>query len=129
MQSARPTLYELLCVQPKATLSEIRVAYLAAVKNTHPDKELRAKNTSLFVAQQQAWETLRDGTSRAAYDAELAITSVLLDSSRILEDVAADELVDGSFLCRCGGKAQQDATAGLPQVIFCDGCSLRFRLV
>ena len=128
MAEARaPNFYELLNVSPGASLDEIRIAYHAAVLSSHPDRA--GDDPALFVAQQQAWETLRDESSRRTYDDSLAMQTAMLQVSRILEEVSLDETSGVMFVCRCGGHAQIDQAAGLPQVVSCDGCSLQYRIV
>ena len=120
-------LYELLHVSPRASLDEIRVAYHSAILSSHPDKD--GHDPALFVAQQQAWETLRDESSRRAYDDSLAVQATRQLGSRILEDVSQDEIDGEMFICRCGSHLPIDQAAGLPQVISCDGCSLQYRII
>lgn len=118
--------YEVLGVLPTATPDEIRKAYHAAVRDSHPDKD--GLDGAQFIAQRRAWETLRDETLRHEYDVTLALKKAAAEGSRILEDVSVSEAGDG-LACRCGGVASVDSAAGLPQIIACDGCSLEYRVV
>ena len=62
------TLYDVLSVSPSATQEEIRTAYHAAVRRTHPDKGGAVAD---FRRVQDAWAALGDPVSRAAYDRSL----------------------------------------------------------
>ena len=68
------THYDVLGVPPTADAAAIRKAYLRASLRLHPDKnpgrEEEAK--AEFVQIGRAYETLRDPSTRAAYDAEVA---------------------------------------------------------
>ena len=120
------TLYDLLNVSPNATYDEIRASYHAAVRCSHPDKD--GRDSTLFLAQQQAWETLRDDSLRSKYDITLTACIKVNRGTRILEEVLLDETDGTAMLCRCGGYAPIDISMGFPQVIACDWCSLQYRI-
>ncbi len=72
-----PTLYEVLGVPSGATRDEIRVAYVAQARASHPDRHAgedtaaRAAATDRMQAVNDAWRVLRDPEARAAYDRSL----------------------------------------------------------
>jgi len=61
-------LYELLGVAPEAHFEEIKSAYRAMVRRTHPDSNGGNGHTELFKRVRQAYETLSDPQARSAYD-------------------------------------------------------------
>ena len=67
----QPTHYELLNVSNTATSIEIRKAYHMRAKEIHPDKSLDENTTHLFQELGNAYTTLKNPVSRAAYDATL----------------------------------------------------------
>jgi len=60
--------YDLLGVEPTASLAEIRAAYRANLGKYHPDVNSAPNATRLTALLNEAWETLRDPQRRAAYD-------------------------------------------------------------
>jgi curved DNA-binding protein CbpA len=67
--------YDVLGITRQSTTSEIKAAYYHMAKKFHPDRhrqgddsELRVKLDSLFATITQAYDTLREPPSRAAYD-------------------------------------------------------------
>lgn len=65
MTASTPDYYELLGVPVTATDAQIRAAYRALVKTTHPDA---GGNAALFRMVTQAYDTLSDSTLRQQYD-------------------------------------------------------------
>jgi Ca-activated chloride channel family protein len=63
--------YSILGVPRNATGDQLRRAYREAAQKLHPDKNVAPGETELFLEVSQAYETLIDPESRAAYDAEL----------------------------------------------------------
>lgn len=63
--------YTLLGVSRDATPEEIRRAYLRAAQRLHPDRNVAAGETEMFLDVQRAYETLSNPRSRAEYDATL----------------------------------------------------------
>lgn len=63
--------YALLGVPRNATPEQLRRAYREAAHQLHPDKNVAPGETELFLQVSQAYETLIDPESRAAYNEEL----------------------------------------------------------
>ena len=67
-----PNHYATLGVRPTASLDEIRSAYRAAVRRTHPDVADAKSTTAHDMARiTEAWSILGDPVRRATYDAQL----------------------------------------------------------
>jgi Ca-activated chloride channel family protein len=66
-----PDYYGALGVSRDATLEEIRRAYHLAARQYHPDVNVEAGETQLFLDVQQAYEVLSNPKKRSAYDATL----------------------------------------------------------
>jgi Ca-activated chloride channel family protein len=64
--------YSILGVPRNATPEQLRRAYREAAQKLHPDKNVAPGETELFLEVSQAYETLIDSESRAAYDVQLA---------------------------------------------------------
>ncbi len=62
------TLYDSLGLPRDATPDEIRHAYRQLVLRLHPDKNVKAGETELFIDIQQAYERLTDPKNKAEYD-------------------------------------------------------------
>jgi len=71
MSTSRPDYYSVLGVLRDATLEEIKRAYLEAAQRLHPDKNVAAGETELFLDVQQAYEVLSNPARRSQYDATL----------------------------------------------------------
>jgi curved DNA-binding protein CbpA len=71
MRRAEPTHYERLGVARSASATEIRTAYRALARRTHPDVNGSGVDASM-AAVNEAWRVLGDPFRRAAYDASLA---------------------------------------------------------
>lgn len=69
MTSIAASHYDVLGVDASSSLEQLRHAYRAAAKASHPD---RGGSPEAFARVQQAWEQLRDPQRRAAYDRDLA---------------------------------------------------------
>lgn len=63
--------YAVLGVFRDATQEEIKRAYLEAAQRLHPDKNVAAGETELFLEAQQAYEVLSNPKRRSQYDATL----------------------------------------------------------
>lgn len=71
MSSSKPDLYSVLGVLRDATQEEIKRAYLDAAQRLHPDKNVAAGETELFLEIQQAYEVLSNSKRRSQYDSTL----------------------------------------------------------
>lgn len=71
MSASKPDLYSVLGVLRDATQEEIKRAYLGAAQRLHPDKNVAAGETELFLEIQQAYEVLSNSKRRSQYDSTL----------------------------------------------------------
>src|SRR3990172_5428 len=72
MPSRKPDYYEILGVFRDAPQEDIKRAYLDAAQRLHPDKNVAAGETELFLETQQAYEVLSNPKRRNLYDATVA---------------------------------------------------------
>lgn len=63
--------YEILGLDESATPEEVKRAYRRLARSAHPDVNPQAETAALFRQVQGAYETLRDPTARAQYDAKV----------------------------------------------------------
>ena len=86
------TLYDILQCPPTATRPELKRAYIALAKETHPDALLQAGVQTneivpdKFVEISQAWKILGDSTSRRRYDREIRAKGVSTAAGSIFEN-------------------------------------------
>ena len=91
-ETTSATLYDILNCQPSATRSELKRAYIALAKETHPDALLQAgmQNDEIipdkFVEISQAWKILGDSTMRRRYDRELRAKGVSSKAGSLFEN-------------------------------------------
>ena len=134
-------LYAVLGVAPSSTLAEIRAAYHAAARATHPDSAPAPSAPARFHAVQRAWGALQSAELRAAYDAArarcAAVRAAAAAAAPVREDVRCDALqppAGGGGLqhpCRCGAAfaLSDEDVAARAELVQCGGCSLFIRVV
>jgi Ca-activated chloride channel homolog len=71
MSSRKQDYYSILGVSRDASQEEIKRAYLESAQRLHPDRNVAAGETELFLGVQQAYETLSNPKRRSQYDATL----------------------------------------------------------
>jgi Ca-activated chloride channel family protein len=71
MSVSQPDHYSVLGVLRDATQEEIKRAYVEAAQRLHPDKNVAAGETELFLGIQQAYEVLSNPKRRSQYDLTL----------------------------------------------------------
>ena len=76
--------YQLLGLDPDATVDEIKKSYRALAKQYHPDKNIGDNTTELFQRLNSAYHTLTNPVSRREYDVSLGISRV--DEEQILDN-------------------------------------------
>lgn len=67
------TYYELLGVPPSASPNEVRAAYRRAIRRYHPDVNRAPDAVRVTTMLNEAWSTLANPASRAAYDRRIGI--------------------------------------------------------
>lgn len=72
-QRSETNLYQRLGVSQYASANEIKKAYRDAARRLHPDVNVQAGATEIFLDVKEAYEILSDPESRAAYDNDLQI--------------------------------------------------------
>ncbi len=70
------THYDILCISPKCTLNEIKIAYHQLIRKLHPDKCIELTSEQIQYAKRinKAYEILRNPQNRNEYDNSLKIT-------------------------------------------------------
>lgn len=88
--------YELLGVEPSATLAEIKKAYKERLLNSHPDKTQRTTSDNIVVELKTAYSVLCNDEARREYDDEVQRRfqkSGLISSGEGLDVVTLDDFV------------------------------------
>ncbi|KAK1551094.1 hypothetical protein Q3G72_030177 [Acer saccharum] len=70
------SLYEVMRVDPTASMTEIKTAYRSLAKVYHPDLSVASSNGRDFIEIHNAYETLSDLAARAVYDLSLEFRHV-----------------------------------------------------
>eukprot|EP00898_Chlorokybus_atmophyticus_P000729 jgi/Chlat1/1657/Chrsp127S01901 len=135
--------YELLAVSPRATVAQLRKAYLAAALSSHPDqsKDNTNSKTERFHQIQEAWEVLRDARKRAEYDSRLQFAQGRLEAIPVNEEIDLSAMATATnhegqseytYPCRCGGEyilLEGDVPdVAAAAVLQCESCSLYIRV-
>ena len=131
--------YEALGAQPGDSTDDIRAAFLARMRQLHPDK-LGERHESAgaradFEAARAAWEVLGDAGRRAAYDAQRSLEASRSQYAQVHVKLTLDHMelsaneLELSYPCRCGDEFRipLDAvpeTPGDKLLIPCASCSL-----
>lgn len=63
--------YDVLGIEPSATLTEIKTAYKAMAKRYHPDHNKNTNASSQFTAVKKAYDILKNEGKKAEYDANI----------------------------------------------------------
>ncbi len=71
MSEKQPDYYAILGIARNASQDEIKRAYFEAAQRLHPDKNVAAGDTEIFLGVQQAYEMLSNPARRKKYDASL----------------------------------------------------------
>ena len=110
--------YRILGLARSTDVGEIKRAYYALAKRFHPDRFQRDADAALmpqieasFMKITQAYETLRDPKTRAAYELKLGAQIVAPDSSQV-SPASASRSASNSNLSR-EGRAAESFTQGL----------------
>ncbi len=80
--ATKPDFYTLLGLSRNASSQEVHKAYLEAARRLHPDRNLSAGETEMFLETQAAYEVLSNPKKRSKYDASLPpeqFSDILLD--------------------------------------------------
>ncbi|RDD41071.1 DPH4-like protein [Trichoplax sp. H2] len=133
-------LYEVLKVNPTASLEEIKRSYHSLVKQWHPDKLdcNSAENdvaSAIYDRIDKAWQTLSKDELRKKYDQQRREVKVRQEYP-INDDVDIDDMEyheDGnySYDCRCGGCyiiSENNLEAGI-DIAPCTTCTLAVRVL
>jgi curved DNA-binding protein CbpA len=123
------THYEVLGVRADADAASIRAAYQREVLRCHPDKQAAASSSTKedddrveeerrrrFAAVQAAYNTLRDPTARAEYDAQLARRAQMEAASQITPaeelDLSEMDVEEEEEEEEAGGEGEGDDDGG-----------------
>ncbi|HMZ07041.1 MAG TPA: DnaJ domain-containing protein [Anaerolineales bacterium] len=126
MAASKPDHYSILGVFRDATQEEIKRAYFEAAQRLHPDKNVAAGETELFLDIQQAYEVLSNPKRRSQYDATLPpeieevnrfIRHEILYSRPSLVRVGEDQLI--YVLLEIGPREEQSTELPTPPLNIC----------
>ncbi len=132
---AKMDFYEMLGVDRKASVDEIKHAYKSLLLEVHPDKqqERNCYDDSAFLAVQNAYSVLKEPDLRRSYDADLMRKQIYV--SEVVEAASMIFCEDDCSLskpCRCGGEYKMnsvDAENGASVVVQCSNCSFYIKVV
>ncbi|KAH7886267.1 hypothetical protein F5I97DRAFT_1241567 [Phlebopus sp. FC_14] len=136
--------YALLRIRRDASSSDIKIAYHQILFHSHPDKQSRSarhpesQSSADIALLKEAYKTLVDPSSRAAYDKLLRRQDESSQSPRPAQIVSLEDFVvhpdcgdeDGFeqewyYACRCGGTyriTENDLESGR-HLVGCESCS------
>ena len=135
------THYQVLGVSSTATYAELKAAFSALARQSHPDKVLSSNQPTEmmdFKRIQAAWECLRDESSRSQYDEELLQKSLndkrFTKSAVVLTFEDLEEAYDEEtqqtlwvYDCRCGEEVLI-ANNNINMAVDCPGCCFVYRV-
>ena len=147
-EKKKQTHYEVLQVDNTASLREIKNAYNAMVRRSHPDRistETSSECSLEFISIQNAWEVLRDSKKRKEYDKSLQTIAYRCNKVPIAYCVAlndCDEFSNNSgesgsefeYACRCGDYfeftvTKQQISECDTIIMQCDTCCLNLKVI
>jgi curved DNA-binding protein CbpA len=116
-----PDHYQMLGVRRTASASDIKRAYYALAKRFHPDRfrrdtddEQLARIQSAFAQIAQAYDTLKDQTTRAGYDSKLLKQEAAQRGSRASTPPRHDVTNQGREVSKAGNEAKAPSAGQQP---------------
>ncbi|XP_076286999.1 uncharacterized protein LOC143212268 [Lasioglossum baleicum] len=102
--------YDILGCTKESSTEDIKRAYHALALKYHPDKNLLEPDRIKFQRISEAWNVLRDSTSRREYDVVQKQMELDSDNAPVHARISVNELetIDNKedtfvYRCRCGG--------------------------
>ncbi|KAH7883391.1 hypothetical protein F5I97DRAFT_1815259, partial [Phlebopus sp. FC_14] len=125
--------YALLRIPCDASSSDIKIAYHQILLQSHPDKQSRStrnpesESTSDIALLKEAYKTLADPSSRAAYDMLFRRKDESSQGPRPAQIVSLEDFdgLEQEWRCRCGGsfRITENDLEGGRHLVCCEGCS------
>ena len=127
--------YDILHSHINDPIHEIKKQYKKLLVENHPDKG-RCQNSSLFLAIQQAWDTLKDPLKRQSYNKSLQLSSIsdrcIVYDNIDLSDMNQIDDTKYTYDCRCGGSFvysfDNSLTSSSSLLLNCTDCSLFLKI-
>ena len=105
--------YDLLGIQPDASIEEIKRAYRKLASKTHPDKDKKPGADVRFRSLQEAYETLKDEDKRKQYNNQIGqLVPIRGKDLKVSIEVNIEEVIKGV-----------KKTVTLTRKIFCPSCN------